>query len=378
MKKYGLLLFSLLSLIAINSCIKEKPKPVADFSFTGGDCSAPCQVLFENKSTDATSYTWNFGDGTNSVETNPDKTYESGGTYLVTLTAHGAGGADSTSKEIIIANSLPVVEISTLLISISLPENCSSSFTITNSGPRGSIMEYVVADDGVLGGFLKIDNATGSLSSGNSAIISVSVKPEFISGPGGAGGSAFVLNVYTPQATNYIKIPVSVEITTIIGTWSGTWSGISYSTGLPLDAVTSPVFGTWVLDLQSVNTTDGTASGTLTWTGFDKYWTFTYDDSGNVIDATPQQYEVDRTINFDSSNATLVPSAGSCNVVNLTIVGALPNQNIYYGPWFHAHLDSGSNTTIPGGDYDGFATHPSDPTANWVGLSQGIITGNKE
>jgi hypothetical protein len=57
MKKLILLMTVFVSIMTINSCSKEetKAKPVAtaDFTYTGGGCTAPCAVLFENKSKDA-------------------------------------------------------------------------------------------------------------------------------------------------------------------------------------------------------------------------------------------------------------------------------------------------------------------------------------
>lgn len=96
-------------ILTINSCSKEetkvKPVATADFSYTGGGCTAPCAVLFENKSKDATTYSWDFGDGTTSKEANPTKTYNVGGTYTVKLTAIGEGGTGETSKQILIQQS---------------------------------------------------------------------------------------------------------------------------------------------------------------------------------------------------------------------------------------------------------------------------------
>ncbi|HQV01111.1 MAG TPA: PKD domain-containing protein, partial [Bacteroidia bacterium] len=91
----------------INSCKKEESasKPTVDFIYTGGGCTAPCAVLFENKSKDAATFLWDFGDGTTSTASNPTKTYNAGGTYTVSLTATGEGGSASVSKQILIQNS---------------------------------------------------------------------------------------------------------------------------------------------------------------------------------------------------------------------------------------------------------------------------------
>ncbi|MCF8244899.1 MAG: PKD domain-containing protein [Saprospiraceae bacterium] len=58
-------------------------------------------VTFNNTSTNATSYEWNFGDGSPiSTEPNPVHTYAAGGQYMVTLTATNECGTESTTIEI--------------------------------------------------------------------------------------------------------------------------------------------------------------------------------------------------------------------------------------------------------------------------------------
>ncbi len=60
---------------------------------------------FINSSSDATSYSWDFGDGTNSTEVSPQHTYVNDGTYTVILSATNACGT-STSQEMITINTL--------------------------------------------------------------------------------------------------------------------------------------------------------------------------------------------------------------------------------------------------------------------------------
>ncbi|REK35870.1 MAG: PKD domain-containing protein [Bacteroidetes bacterium] len=61
--------------------------PIPDFSFTQ-TCASPYSVAFTNESGGATSYSWNFGDGSApSVQTDPTHVYSSRGTYSVVLTA---------------------------------------------------------------------------------------------------------------------------------------------------------------------------------------------------------------------------------------------------------------------------------------------------
>lgn len=74
--------------------------PVAGFTVAGGNCTAPCEVTFTNKSENATSYLWTFGDGTSSTQSNPVKTYTTAGKYKVELTASNAQGTHVKSDTV--------------------------------------------------------------------------------------------------------------------------------------------------------------------------------------------------------------------------------------------------------------------------------------
>jgi len=68
--------------------------PTAGFVGSPTSGTEPLTVSFTNQSTNATSYSWNFGDGGTSTATNPNHTYNSDGVYTVTLTAYNACGSD--------------------------------------------------------------------------------------------------------------------------------------------------------------------------------------------------------------------------------------------------------------------------------------------
>jgi len=59
-------------------------------------CQVPLSVQFTNTSTNATSYSWDFGDGTTSTALNPLHTFNSPGLYTVTLVAHAGICGDFT------------------------------------------------------------------------------------------------------------------------------------------------------------------------------------------------------------------------------------------------------------------------------------------
>ena len=72
----------------------------SDFSGSATEsCTAPLSVNFTNNSANASSYLWDFGDGTTSTDANPAHTYTALGTYTITLTASaGICGSDLETK----------------------------------------------------------------------------------------------------------------------------------------------------------------------------------------------------------------------------------------------------------------------------------------
>ncbi|MEM6804660.1 MAG: PKD domain-containing protein [Bacteroidota bacterium] len=82
------------------SCEEETPDPGADpvagFTFMANELS----VSFTNTSTDATSYSWDFGNGQTSTEANPSHTFEIGGSYEVELTAINGDKSDTETATV--------------------------------------------------------------------------------------------------------------------------------------------------------------------------------------------------------------------------------------------------------------------------------------
>ena len=65
-----------------------------------------------NTSLNATSYSWNFGGAlvSTSTETNPSVNFLTDGTYVVTLTATGAGGVNTVTKTVTVSVGLPIAD----------------------------------------------------------------------------------------------------------------------------------------------------------------------------------------------------------------------------------------------------------------------------
>lgn len=84
-------LLPLLSIFPLlfNSCVKD---PFADFVASNTNIEIGEVVYFTNRSYDAQSYEWDFGDGYTSVNYNVSHFYEDPGRYTVSLTAYGKEG----------------------------------------------------------------------------------------------------------------------------------------------------------------------------------------------------------------------------------------------------------------------------------------------
>ncbi len=78
------------------SYITVDPMPSPSFTVLRSDFTAN----FTNTSTDATSYSWDFGDGNSSTDVNPSHTYTMEGTYIVTLTATNPCGTMTFTQEV--------------------------------------------------------------------------------------------------------------------------------------------------------------------------------------------------------------------------------------------------------------------------------------
>lgn len=98
-----MVMLMLVSLVIFSGCKKDDEEdsgtqaPVATFQFEVNDL----EVTFSNYSSNATSYSWDFGDNAGtSTDKDPVYTYTDGGAFEVTLTATGAGGSADHTKTV--------------------------------------------------------------------------------------------------------------------------------------------------------------------------------------------------------------------------------------------------------------------------------------
>ncbi len=98
--------------------VSVSQKPHAAFSGSSVSGCRPLPVTFANKSTDVTSWAWDFGDGGTSSERNPTHVYETTGAFTVSLAVTGPCGRDTVtlSEEIVVIDP-PVADLSALPLS---------------------------------------------------------------------------------------------------------------------------------------------------------------------------------------------------------------------------------------------------------------------
>ncbi len=117
------------------------PSVSIDFSASNTHtCSAPNLVQFTNLSTNATSYTWTFGDGGTSTLANPSHSYTTTGNFNVKLKGVSSGcGSDSLTK--------------TAFVSISSSNSNTASVPTTGTGQSLTCCTGTLYDSGGTGDY---------------------------------------------------------------------------------------------------------------------------------------------------------------------------------------------------------------------------------
>lgn len=100
------------SLVSANY-ITVNQSPTAMFMVNTNEGTKPLVVLFTNTSDNADNYSWDFGNGTNSFDSNPYITYSDTGTFTVTLIASNVNCADTMIRENFIHVTDSTVSVST-------------------------------------------------------------------------------------------------------------------------------------------------------------------------------------------------------------------------------------------------------------------------
>lgn len=225
--------------------------PTAAFSANNTlSCSAPLTVNFTNTTTGATTYAWNFGDGSTSTATAPAHTYTAGGTYAVQLVATGTCSASSidtlTKTSYITVNGPPTISSSTVACG-------PQSYALTANG--AGIITWMDAGGNTVGTGSVYTTPTLSATTTYSATSSVIVAgtatlsgaPTNTATLGGGGYlaisnnhyltfdaiSAFTLNsvdIYAQSATQTVEVQLQDNAGNAIYTYTPTLSSTGKNT----------------------------------------------------------------------------------------------------------------------------------------------------
>lgn len=102
-------LYSYLILFLVFACVLSckddddvAPQAAATFTVDKQTAKVGDEIQFTNTSQNATAFKWSFGDGTTSKEISPKKSFESSGSFVVSLLSSGEGGATISSLTITI------------------------------------------------------------------------------------------------------------------------------------------------------------------------------------------------------------------------------------------------------------------------------------
>lgn len=112
LKHYICIAFLTLIIVGTTACSKEKIVPVADFGnkfIEGSSTGSTISIIeqFDNKSTNASGYLWDFGDGSTSNEKNPEHTFiftNFPKTFNVTLQVTSSTGNKNSSTKPLVFN----------------------------------------------------------------------------------------------------------------------------------------------------------------------------------------------------------------------------------------------------------------------------------
>ncbi len=93
--------------VTVSETAPPPVEPTACFNASPLTVETGAKVTLSNCSTDATSYSWSFGDGTSSTSASTTKSWTTAGSKTVRLTATGPGGTDTASRTITVTAPAP-------------------------------------------------------------------------------------------------------------------------------------------------------------------------------------------------------------------------------------------------------------------------------
>lgn len=284
--------------------ITVKPSPTASFSVLGIGCTVPLTLTFNNtSSTGGFTYAWNFGNTQTSTAQNPpSQTYNSAGTFPITLTVTNAttGCSSSVVQQIVVSNfQAQIIVPSVVCIGqpVSFTDNSTAGANswnwnfggIGSSSEQNPTFTFTTADT------YNIQLASQNTASGCSGSASVSITVESTPIP---SFTATPLTNCAPSVVNFVNTsPAGVSYSWNFG------NGQTSSLQTP-PAQTYPINGSYPVSL-TMTTAQGCV-GTTTIPAYINVTDIEVDFSANVTGGcTP--LSVNFTNNSTSPNPTTNP-----------------------------------------------------------------------
>jgi len=181
-----------------NEVVRTVPSsaPVPQFTAATTSGAAPLTVNFTSGSTGTIdTHAWTFGDGTTSAAQNPSKLYSAAGTYTVSLTVSGPGGANTLTR----AGYITVIAAPT-------PAPVAQFVAATTSGLAPLTVNFTSTSTGSISGYAWTfgDGTTSAMQ--NPAKIYTAAGAYTVSltvtGPGGSN---------TQTRTNYVTVALAPD-----------------------------------------------------------------------------------------------------------------------------------------------------------------------
>lgn len=312
--------------------------PTAQFSYSNN--TGQLTVTFTNTSINATSYEWDFGDGTSSTVKSPVHTYTQNGTYVVSLTARSNCGSHISTQTIVLNGQLPVADFSANPLKGCAP--LAVQFTDQSAGnPKTWFWEFdggtpstsseknpliVFANEGIFSVKLKVDNGNGQHQVVKQQLINVSGKApsadfsvQIVSGDllvkftSLAGNASTYLWDFGDGTTSNLQNPthsykgagkyqVKLMVTNSCGT-NSIVREIELSTSPKADFKADVTSGCAPLEVQFTNLSTPSAGGTWQWVFKGGSPEVSTEAHPKVIFSSPGTYDVSLTYNMGASGA---------------------------------------------------------------------------
>ena len=200
--------------------IQATTVPASAFSFVGTICAGVSKNFIDNSSEDPTSWIWSVSPSTgvtisSSSAENPSITFQTGGSYTVSLTSSNGFGSGAMSTQVINVSASPVLSLttssgnSTVCVGddVTLTAAGATSYSWLPTTKTGSTLNFTAAISNALTYTVNAKDANGCVGTETLALL--------VSDCTGISGNSLentIFNVFPNPASNYISITNHAEL----------------------------------------------------------------------------------------------------------------------------------------------------------------------